>query len=103
MKFGSSNGELELRRMLDIVEEEKRHMRFQMQQVLDEKVVESSTTAPTRETSKMKPVCDHGSNSGFGENMKIDACQFSKHLQETHHMPEDKSGWLESSSSWPSS
>ena len=29
---------IELRRMLDIAEEEKRHMRFLMQQVLDEKV-----------------------------------------------------------------
>ena len=56
---------IELRRMLEIFEEEKRHVHFVLQQVLDEKFAESSTPEPTRETSKMMTVCGHGSNSVF--------------------------------------
>lgn len=75
-------------------------MHFVLQQVLDEKVVESATLAPTKETSKMKPVCAHGSNSVFGPYVEDDACEFCKHLQEAHPMEVDKIGWLDSSTSW---
>ena len=42
---------IELRRMLEIVEEEKRHMRLQLQQVLEEQVGESSTPVTVNDTS----------------------------------------------------
>jgi len=78
-------------------------MRFVLRQVLDEQVAESSTLVPARETSSMRPICGHGSNSRFGPYVEDVACAFCKHLQEAHHMPVDKSGWLESSTSWLSS
>ena len=53
---------MELRRLLEKVEEQKRHMCFLMQQFLDEKIAESSTPVPTKETSKGKQVCGHGAN-----------------------------------------
>lgn len=28
--------------------------------------------------------------------MEDDACEFCKHIKEAHHMPVDKSGWLDS-------
>ena len=94
---------IELRRMLEIAEEVKRHMHFVLQKVLDEQVVEISTPIPAREGSRMRPVCGNGSNSGFGPYVEDIAYAFCKHLQEAHHMPVNKSGWLESSTSWPSS
>lgn len=71
--------------------------------MLDEQVTESSSHVLASETSKMKLVCGHGSNSGFGPYVEDVACEFCKHLQESHHMLVDKSGWLESSTSWSSS
>ena len=59
--------------MLEMVEEEKRHMKFVLKQVLDEKVAESSTATPIRKTYNMKPVCGHNSNSGFGPYVEDDA------------------------------
>ncbi len=93
---------IELRRMLEIAEEEKGHICFVLHQGLDEQVAESSTPTPTRESFRMRPVCGHGSNSGFGPYVEDVACDFCKHLQEAHHMSVDKSGWLDSSTSWPS-
>ena len=78
-----------------MVEYEKRHMRLQLQHVLEEQVAEIYTLVPTRETSKMKPTYGHHSNSGYGPYEEDDACAFCKHLQEAHHMLVDKSGWLE--------
>ncbi len=43
---------IELIWVLEIVEEEKRHMHFVLQQFLDEKVTEIFTPTPTRETSE---------------------------------------------------
>lgn len=67
---------IELRRMLEIAKEEKRHVHFVLQQVLDEKFAENSTPAPAKENSKMKPVCAHDSNSGFGPYVEDDKCEF---------------------------
>ena len=93
---------IDLRRMLEMDEEEKRHMHFVLHQVLDEKFAKISTPVTTKYTSKMKPVCGHGSNNGYGPYEEDDACAFCKHLQYSHHMPVGKSGWIESSTSWPS-
>lgn len=66
--------------------------------MLEEQVAKSSTPVPARETSRMKSICGHGSNNGYGPYEEDDACEFCKHLQEAHHdMPVDKSGWIESS------
>lgn len=72
-------------------------MQLQFQHVLEEQVVESSTPVLARETSRMKLVCGHGSNNGYGPYKEDDACNFCKHIQEAHHILVDKSGWLESS------
>ena len=65
--------------------------------MLEEKVAESSTPMTTKDTSKMKPICGNGSNNGYGPYEEDDACTFFNHLQNSHHMPVGKSGWLESS------
>jgi len=78
-------------------------MLFFLQKVLDEQVAEISNLVLARETSRLKPVCGHGSKNGFGPYVEDVACAFFKHLQEAHHIPVDKSGWLQSSISWPSS
>ena len=57
---------IELRRILEMDEEEKRQMCLQLQHVLEEQVDESSTPMATKDTSKMKPICGHGSNNGYG-------------------------------------
>ena len=69
-------------------------MPLQLQQVLEEKVVGSSTPVTTKETSKVKPICEHGSNKCYGQYEESDACEFCKHLQDSHHMLVGKSGWL---------
>ena len=80
-----------------MVEEEKRHICHQLQHVLEEQVVESSTLVTAKETSKEKPICGHGSNSGYGTYEENDVWDFCKHLQGSHHILVGNSGWLESS------
>ena len=53
---------MELITLVEKVEEEKRHMFFVMQKVLDEKIVKRYTHVEVKETSKHKQVCDNGSN-----------------------------------------
>ena len=75
-------------------------MNFVLLQVLNEKFAESVTPAAAKETSKMKLIRPHGSNSGFGPYVEDDACDFFKHLQYEHPMAVDKSRWLNLSTSW---
>lgn len=63
---------VELRRLLEVVEEEKRHMCLQLQHVLEEQV-ESSTPKSAKNSSKAKPICGHGPNIGHGPYVENDA------------------------------
>ena len=76
MKLSLRMENVELRRMLEIVEEEKRHMRLQLQQVLEEKIDESSTPLIAKDISEVKPICGYGSNRGYGPYVENDACAF---------------------------
>jgi len=64
-----------------MTKEEKRHMHLQLQHVLEEQVVESSTPVIAKDTSKMKPICGHGSHISYGPYGENDACAFCNHLQ----------------------
>lgn len=67
---------IELRRMLEMVEEEKRNMRFQLHHVLKEQVTKSSTLLIAKDTSRRKPIRGHGLKSGYGPYGEDDACAF---------------------------
>lgn len=94
---------IELRRMLEIFEEGKRHMCLQLKHVLEEQVGESSTLVTEKETSKVKPICGYVSNIVYGPYEENYACAFFQHLQDSDHMHVCKSGWLESSANSSSS
>lgn len=66
--------------------------------MLKEQFGECSTTVIEKDTSKVKPVCGHGPNTGCGHYVENDACAFSQHLKDSHYMFFGNSGWLDSSS-----
>ena len=63
MNLGLRMENIELRRMLEMVEEENMHMCLHLQHVLEEQVAEIFTPVTAKDTSKMKPICGHGSHS----------------------------------------
>lgn len=60
-----------LRRSLEIDEEEKRKMHLQFQYVLEEQIGESSIPEVANNSSKMKPICGHGPNTGYGPLLRM--------------------------------
>jgi len=83
---------VELRRLLEFAEKEKRFMHLQLQHVFEEPVSESSTLEATNNSFKMKPNCGHGLNTCYGSYVENDALEFSQHIKEYNYVPIGKSG-----------
>lgn len=91
-----------MRRLLEVVKEEKRKMHLQLQHLLEEEIGESFIPEASNNPSKMKPICGHGPNIGYGPYVENDVCEFFQHLKDSSYVSVGKSGWLESSSTSPS-
>lgn len=60
--------------------------------MLKEKVGESSVLKGANNSSKMKPICGHGSNTRYRPYVENDGCDFCKHLKDSPYMLVGRSG-----------
>jgi hypothetical protein len=84
---------VELRRLLQESEEEKRKLRLQLQ-AMEEQVGECSTTEATK-----SPSCGHGRYTSYGScHDDVDSCTYCQMIEDALQTPGNQGGFLEASS-----
>jgi hypothetical protein len=91
---------VELRRLLQVAEDEKQKLRLMLEKTVEEKIGEWSTTKEEKITSKIRPICGHERYINYGScNENMDVCTFFQVLEDTSYAPGNQGGFLEASSS----
>jgi hypothetical protein len=89
---------IELRRLLQESEEEKRKLRLQLQ-AMEEQVGECSTTGEAESPSKTRPTCGHGRYTSYGScHENVDTCTYCQIIEDALQTPGNQGGFLEASS-----
>ncbi|GLJ40505.1 hypothetical protein SUGI_0835210 [Cryptomeria japonica] len=89
---------VELRRLLEIAENEKQKLRLLLENALVEKTRECSTIGETR-SPKNKRACGHGKWTNYGScHEDTNVCAFCQQLEDSSYVPGNQGGFLEASS-----
>jgi hypothetical protein len=73
----------ELRRILQVAEDEKNKLRLMLEKTVEEQVGECSTTEEAKSPSKIRPTCGHDMYISYGScHESVDGCTYCQIIED---------------------